>query len=106
MIVPFVHEASLEELDAPTLAEMMELTRQGILALRRVYRPQGLNVGINIGEAAGAGILNHVHMHIVPRWIGDTNFMSALGETRVLPEDLERTYERIFAAWNAPPEDV
>lgn len=106
MVVPFDHAASLEDLNSQTLAEMMELTRQGILVLRKIYIPQGLNVGVNIGEAAGAGILNHVHMHIVPRWIGDTNFMSALGETRVLPEDLERTYERVLAAWNAPTDDV
>jgi ATP adenylyltransferase len=105
MIVPYAHEASLEGLDSPTLAEMMELAQRGIQVLRQIYSPQGLNVGVNIGEAAGAGILDHVHMHIVPRWIGDTNFMSALGETRVLPEDLERTYNRIRSAWNAPDSD-
>ena len=105
MIVPFDHAASLEDLSSAALAEMMELTRRGIRVLRQIYRPQGLNVGVNIGEAAGAGILDHVHMHVVPRWVGDTNFMSALGETRVLPEDLERTYDRIRSAWEAAGSD-
>jgi ATP adenylyltransferase len=102
MIVPYDHQPSLELLDAQTRAEMMELTAHAINVLRRVYLPQGFNVGINIGEPAGAGIAEHVHMHIVPRWTGDTNFMSALGQTRVLPELLEDTYQRVRSAWEAP----
>jgi ATP adenylyltransferase len=78
---------------------MIELTNQGIQVLCSIYNPQGFNVGINIGEAAGAGIKEHIHMHIVPRWGGDTNFMSALGNTRVIPESLEESYARIKAAW-------
>jgi len=95
MVVPFDHKANLEELDAQTRAEMMELTARGMTVLRGVYNPQAFNMGANIGEAAGAGIREHVHIHIVPRWEGDTNFMSTLGETRVLPESLEDTYQRV-----------
>jgi ATP adenylyltransferase len=95
MVIPFKHVAILEELDSATRAEMMELTSQCMSILRETYNPQGFNMGANIGEAAGAGVPGHVHIHIVPRWGGDTNFMSALGETRVLPESLEDTYMRV-----------
>ena len=95
MVVPFEHVATLEELDQPTRAEMMELTSQCMTVLRKTYNPQAFNMGANIGEAAGAGVPGHVHIHIVPRWGGDTNFMSALGETRVLPKSLEDTYRRV-----------
>jgi ATP adenylyltransferase len=102
MVVPYDHQPSLELLDAETRAEMMEMTVQAMQVLRQVYTPQGFNIGINIGEPAGAGIAEHVHLHIVPRWSGDTNFMSALGQTRVLPEILEDTYRRVLAAWTIP----
>jgi ATP adenylyltransferase len=95
MVVPFEHVATLEELDSATRAEMMELTSQCMSVLRKTYRPQAFNMGANIGEAAGAGVPGHVHIHIVPRWGGDTNFMSALGGTRVLPESIEDTYRRV-----------
>ena len=95
MVVPFEHKATLEELDRLTRAEMMELTTLCMTVLRNVYNPQAFNMGSNIGEAAGAGVKEHVHIHIVPRWQGDTNFISTLGETRVLPELLEDTYERV-----------
>ena len=95
MVIPFEHVSNLEELNAKTRAEMMELTSQCMSVLRKVYKPQGFNMGANIGEAAGAGMPGHVHIHIVPRWAGDTNFMSTLGETRVLPESLEVTYQRV-----------
>lgn len=95
MVVPFGHVATLEELDPATRAEMMELTSRCTTVLRTIYRPQAFNVGANIGEAAGAGVPGHVHIHIVPRWGADTNFMSVLGETRVLPESLEDTYKRV-----------
>lgn len=101
MAVPYDHQATIIDLEGDTRAEMMELSNQCILVLKKVYRPQGFNVGINIGGAAGAGIREHVHMHIVPRWNGDTNFMSALGDTRVLPETLEETYWRIRKMWEA-----
>jgi len=99
MTVPFAHVATLEELDAETRAEMMELSVIAMQVLRQVYHPQGFNLGMNIGDAGGAGIAEHIHMHVVPRWIGDTNFMSSLGETRVLPELLAETYNRVCGAW-------
>ena len=95
MVIPFAHKPNLEELDAATRAEMMELTSRCTTVLKNIYRPQGFNVGVNIGEAAGAGVLGHVHIHIVPRWNGDTNFMSSVGGTRVLPEALEDTWKRV-----------
>jgi len=95
MVIPFEHVSNLEELNPKTRAEMMELTSRCTTILKNIYRPQGFNVGVNIGEAAGAGVLGHVHIHIVPRWKGDTNFMSSVGETRVLPEALEDTYLRV-----------
>ena len=99
MVVPNDHLASLEQLLPETRAEMMELTAQSMVVLRGVYQPQGFNIGVNIGVAAGAGVLDHVHLHVVPRWGGDTNFMSALADVRVLPETLEDTYARIHNAW-------
>ena len=95
MVVPFEHQAHLEDLDAATRAEMMELTTRCITVLRKIYRPEAFNLGANIGESAGAGIKSHVHIHIVPRWAGDTNFMTVVGEVRVLPETLDRTFERV-----------
>jgi ATP adenylyltransferase len=99
MIVPFEHTPSLEGLKSSTRAEIMELTAKAVEVLRKEYKPEGFNIGINIGEAAGAGILEHVHLHVVPRWGGDTNFMSSLAGTRVLPEALEDTYQRMKKAW-------
>lgn len=95
MVIPFQHVSSLEELNPDTRAEMMELTSRCTTVLKDIYGPQGFNVGVNIGEAAGAGVLGHVHIHIVPRWKGDTNFMSSIGGIRVLPEALEDTYQRV-----------
>jgi len=95
LVNPFEHKQTLDELDAETRAEMMELTTQCTTVLKSIYKPQGFNVGVNMGSAAGAGVPQHIHIHIVPRWAGDTNFMSTLGQTRVLPETLEDTYERI-----------
>jgi ATP adenylyltransferase len=100
MVVPFHHKANLEELDPQTRAEMMELTTRCMTVLRRIYNPQAFNMGANIGEAAGAGVKEHVHIHIVPRWAGDTNFMSAVGEIRVLPEMLDQTYQRVKDAFS------
>ena len=95
MVAPLAHCATLEGLDPETRAEMMELVSHCIVILRQLYTPQGFNLGANIGEAAGAGVPGHIHLHIVPRWNGDTNFMSAIGEVRVLPESPEQTHARI-----------
>jgi ATP adenylyltransferase len=95
MVVPYVHVATLEELDAETLAELMALTQLSLRVLREAYDPQGFNVGMNIGEVAGAGVAGHIHLHVVPRWGGDNNYMSTVGETRVIPEWLDQTYERL-----------
>jgi ATP adenylyltransferase len=86
-------------LDAFTRSELIEFTTMATEALGKVYRPEGFNLGINIGEAAGAGVAEHIHLHVVPRWGGDTNFMSALAATRVLPEGLDESYRRIHEAW-------
>lgn len=99
MVVPYAHYPVLDELDAAIRSEMMELANQAILVLQRIYHPQGFNLGMNIGSVAGAGIAEHVHLHIVPRWGGDTNFMSAVADTRVLPESLEETYQRVCEGW-------
>ena len=99
MVVPYKHVSSLEGLEAETRAELMELAAGIMTVLGKEYNAQGFNMGINVGEAAGAGIVEHVHLHVVPRWTGDTNFMSSLGETRVLPETLEETYQRLKKAW-------
>ncbi len=100
LVVANAHQPSIENLDVESRSEMMELANRSMQVLRKVYQPQAFNLGANIGEAAGAGIAGHVHMHVVPRWGGDTNFMSALAETRVLPEELNETYRRIYAGWN------
>ena len=86
-------------LGAMARAELMELATRIMTVLSKEYNAQGFNMGVNVGEAAGAGIIEHVHLHVVPRWTGDTNFMSSLGETRVLPETLEETYQRLKKAW-------
>jgi ATP adenylyltransferase len=99
MIVANAHQASLEGLDAGTRAEMMELAVRAMRVLRKVYSPDGFNLGVNDGEAAGAGIADHVHLHVVPRWNGDTSFISTLAGTRVLPEALEDTCRRVQAEW-------
>jgi ATP adenylyltransferase len=95
MIAPYEHLSGLEDVDAETVAEVMALVQRGIRALDDVYAPQGYNVGFNQGRVAGAGVEHHIHMHVVPRWGGDTNFMPVLGDTRVLPQSLEDSYEAL-----------
>ena len=95
MVVPNRHIATLAEATPGELCEMMDLTRMAEQALTELYRPQGLNVGMNLGRAAGAGVVDHIHIHVVPRWNGDSNFMTVVGETRVLPEAILQTAERL-----------
>ena len=95
MVVPNRHIARLADARAEELSEVMALTRVAEIALTEAYGPHGLNMGLNLGKPAGAGVLDHLHMHVVPRWNGDTNFMSVVGETRVLPEELPETAARL-----------
>ncbi len=95
MVVPQRHAASLSELSPDELSELMTLTARAEVAVTEVYRPQGINIGVNLGKAAGAGIADHLHLHVVPRWTGDTNFMSVVGSVRVLPEDIPASAERL-----------
>jgi ATP adenylyltransferase len=100
MVAPFEHEATLAGLREETAAEMMLLARQAEVALRAAYSPDGLNIGLNIGSSAGAGIAGHIHLHALPRWTGDANFMTTVSETRVLPEELATTYRKLKDAWS------
>ena len=97
MIVPYKHAAEISGLDAATLTEIMHLAQRTESAFKSLYKPDGMNFGMNLGRAAGAGIAGHLHLHALPRWIGDASFMSVTGETRVLPEDLATTFERVRA---------
>jgi ATP adenylyltransferase len=101
MIAPYRHVPSIEELDGDVLLELMTLTQQGLGALRQAYGPEGFNLGINQGKVAGAGVEHHVHLHIVPRWGADTNFMPVIGDTRVLPQSLQDSYADVSGAWPA-----
>lgn len=104
MVVPYRHAASLAALEADELQELALLTQRSEMALMEAYQPNGLNIGINLGKPAGAGVVDHVHVHLVPRWTGDTNFMTVVGEVRVLPEDLTDSLKRlrpIFARLSA-----
>jgi len=101
LIAPYVHTGDLLALDEQTSADLMTLTRTLLAALRDEYHPDGFNTGMNLGRAAGAGVPDHLHMHVVPRWSGDTNFMPVLAETKILPETLEQTYARLTRALGA-----
>jgi ATP adenylyltransferase len=98
MIAPYAHVATLEEASPAALAEMMHLAARAERAFRYVYRAGGVNVGMNLGQSAGAGVAGHIHMHVLPRWAGDVNFMTTVGETRVLPEDLDTAWEKLVGA--------
>jgi len=99
MVVPYQHVATLGELAEEALLEMMKLAREAERALQQAYHPDGMNMGLNLGRSAGAGVAGHIHLHALPRWTGDVSFMTAVGETRVLPEDLQVTWERLSRAF-------
>jgi ATP adenylyltransferase len=99
MVMPYAHLDRLADLPAEAAHELIGLAQRTEQALQRLYRPQGFNFGINLGQAAGAGVAGHLHLHALPRWAGDTNFMTTVGETRILPEDLETTWKRMRAAF-------
>jgi len=98
MVVPFAHLDQLDKLSREAAHEMMDLSQRMESVLRKEYNAEGVNLGMNIGKCAGAGVAGHVHMHVLPRWTADANFMTVVGETRVLPETLDRTYEKIAAS--------
>lgn len=100
MVAPYVHVGGLEDLAPEVAADLTALTQRAIRVLRAVHRPDGFNLGINLGKVAGAGVADHVHQHVVPRWNGDTNFMPVLAEIKVLPEHVRRSYERLRAAFD------
>lgn len=99
MIAPYQHVATLEDAGAEALMEMILLAKKAEHCLGEIYHPHGFNIGMNIGASAGAGVAGHIHLHAVPRWHGDANFMTTVGETRVLPEDLGVTYSKLVAEW-------
>jgi ATP adenylyltransferase len=101
MVAPYAHVATLAHADEATATELMALTRRVQRHLQEVYNAPGFNIGMNIGACAGAGVAGHIHMHVLPRWMGDANFMTTIGETRVVPEDLSTTFEKLSRAFAA-----
>jgi ATP adenylyltransferase len=99
MIAPYRHASRLQALDEAVTSQMMNLARAAEAVLQKVYEPHGLNIGLNLGEAAGAGIEQHLHLHALPRWKGDANFMTSIGDTRIIPESMDETYRKIKAAF-------
>ena len=99
MVAPYAHVALLGDASEEAVSELMLTTRTAEKHLRAIYRPEGLNIGMNIGRAAGAGIAGHLHMHVLPRWTADANFMTTVGETRIIPEDIQVTYEKLARAF-------
>jgi ATP adenylyltransferase len=97
LIVPYMHIAELDDAPKEVSDELMDLTKRSQTILREVYHPHGFNLGMNLGRSAGAGVAGHIHLHILPRWTGDANFMSTVGETRVIPEDLATTYKNLHS---------
>jgi ATP adenylyltransferase len=105
MVIPYEHEASLGTLPTRAAHEMMDLTQRTVRVLEKLYAPHGMNLGMNLGKAGGAGVEGHLHLHALPRWQGDTNFMTVVGETRILPETLDSTWEKMRSAFGRAPEN-
>jgi ATP adenylyltransferase len=103
MIAPHVHVSRLAQISEETANEMMKLTRRAEEIIEAVYQPDGLNLGMNLGHAAGAGIEEHIHMHVLPRWLGDANFMTSVSNTRVIPESLQETYAKLKTGFSLGP---
>jgi ATP adenylyltransferase len=103
LVIPYAHVPNLDQVRPETLVEMMELTQRLQTALRACYNPEGYNLGMNLGKCAGAGVADHLHLHLLPRWTGDTNFMTVVGEARVQPEDLLATYDKLAAFFPRSP---
>ena len=101
MVVPYAHVATLDELDAEVLTDLMVMAQRTMRVMRELMHPDGFNVGLNIGRSAGAGIDEHLHLHVVPRWNGDTNFMPVLGDTKIIPQSLRACYELLAPAVQA-----
>jgi ATP adenylyltransferase len=101
LVAPYLHTGDLATLEVPIAQEMTVLLQRAVDVLQRAYSPDGFNVGMNLGKSAGAGVPDHLHTHVVPRWNGDTNFMPVLGETKVLPETLEHSYARLEPLFHA-----
>jgi ATP adenylyltransferase len=99
MLVPYLHRSSLEDFNEATQLELFNLITRSTHIIQKVYHPDGFNIGANIGVGSGAGVLGHVHLHIVPRWGGDSNFMTTIGDTRVIPEDLSQTLKKFKDSW-------
>jgi ATP adenylyltransferase len=100
MVVPYAHQATFEDLPPETLTEIMVLLNKSTSVLRAAMDAEGFNIGVNLGKIAGAGIGDHVHLHVVPRWTGDTNFITTVGQVRCIPESLTRSYDKLKTAWN------
>jgi ATP adenylyltransferase len=106
MVCPYRHVSQFDDLSHEEMMEMMDLTRQAIKALRRTIKPSGFNIGINIGEAAGAGLKDHIHLHVVPRWAGDTNFITVMADVRVVPQSLLDLWDILHHAMNRSRPDL
>jgi ATP adenylyltransferase len=99
MVIPYTHQTTFEGLPSEALAEVMALMNQSVATLREALNAEGFNIGVNLGKVAGAGIEQHVHLHVVPRWAGDTNFVTTVGQVRCIPESMQDTYDKLKAAW-------